>query len=176
MTTDIPPTGGLLVTSIFLGAVSSRACSGACKCCTGMAQSQGQHTLWGNSSFAVCHASDCSFCLVFLLAFSCVFAFSCLVFLVVLCYCASSFCMVLLLGCFCVCAPFLKSINARRKSPALILSLGHAGCKSIVSQRSLHNAPIFRLLLKVAVNGTHQCESLNFCGALRPNSTSLLLR
>jgi len=116
------------------------------------------------------------FCLVFLLAFSCVFAFSCLVFLVVLCYCASSFCMVLLLGCFCVCAPFLKSINARRKSPALILSLGHAGCKSIVSQRSLHNAPIFRLLLKVAVNGTHQCESLNFCGALRPNSTSLLLR
>ena len=28
-----------------------------------------------------------------------------------------------------------------------------------VSQRSLHNAPIFRLLLKVAVNGTHQCDS-----------------
>ena len=54
MTTDIPPTGGLLVTSIFLGAVSSRACSGACKCCTGMAQSQGQHTLWGNSSYS-CH-------------------------------------------------------------------------------------------------------------------------
>ena len=37
------------------------------------------------------------------------------------------------------------------------------------SQCSLHNAPIFRLLLKVAVNGTHQCESLNFCGALSPN-------
>ena len=34
------------------------------------------------------------------------------------------------------------------------------------SQRSLHNAPIFRLLLKVAVNGTHQCDFLNFCGAL----------
>ena len=33
------------------------------------------------------------------------------------------------------------------------------------SQRSLHNAPIFRLLLKVAVNGTHQCDFLNFCGA-----------
>ena len=32
------------------------------------------------------------------------------------------------------------------------------------SQRSLHNAPIFRLLLKVAVNGTHQCDFLNFCG------------
>ena len=36
------------------------------------------------------------------------------------------------------------------------------------SQCSLHNEPIFRLLLKVAVNGTHQCESLNFCGALAP--------
>ena len=32
------------------------------------------------------------------------------------------------------------------------------------SQRSLHNAPIFRLLLKVAVNGTHQCDYSNFCG------------
>ena len=30
------------------------------------------------------------------------------------------------------------------------------------SQRSLHNAPIFRLLLKVAVNGTHQCDFFNF--------------
>ena len=32
------------------------------------------------------------------------------------------------------------------------------------SQRSLHIAPIFRLLLKVAVNGTQQCEFFNFCG------------
>ena len=32
----------------------------------------------------------------------------------------------------------------------------------VASQRSLHNAPIFRLLLKVAVNGTHQCDFLNF--------------
>ena len=32
------------------------------------------------------------------------------------------------------------------------------------SQRSLHYAPIFRLLLKVAVKGTHQCDLLNFCG------------
>ena len=40
------------------------------------------------------------------------------------------------------------------------------------SQCSLHNAPIFRLLLKVAVNGTHQCESLNFCGDLCPNQFS----
>ena len=32
------------------------------------------------------------------------------------------------------------------------------------SQRSLHNAPIFRLLLKVAVNGAHQCDFLIFAG------------
>ena len=38
----------------------------------------------------------------------------------------------------------------------------------LASQRSLHNAPIFRLLLKVAVNGTHQCDFLNFCGGLGP--------
>jgi len=30
------------------------------------------------------------------------------------------------------------------------------------SQRSLHTEPIFRLLLKVAVNGTHQCDFFNF--------------
>ena len=33
------------------------------------------------------------------------------------------------------------------------------------SQRSLQIAPIFRLLLKVAVNGTHQCDFTNFWGA-----------
>ena len=38
--------------------------------------------------------------------------------------------------------------------------------KTLASQRSLHNAPIFRLLLKVAVNGTHQCDFQNFCGGL----------
>ena len=41
-----------------------------------------------------------------------------------------------------------------------------------LSQRSLHNASIFRLLLKVAVNGTHQCDFLIFCGASRPNIAS----
>ena len=40
------------------------------------------------------------------------------------------------------------------------------------SQRSLHNAPIFRLLLKVAVNGTHQCDFLNFCGASSPQQSA----
>ena len=39
---------------------------------------------------------------------------------------------------------------------------------SSVSQRSLHNEPIFRLLLKVAVKGTQQCEFLNFCGVYSP--------
>ena len=34
--------------------------------------------------------------------------------------------------------------------------------RQVASQRSLHNAPIFRLLLKVAVNGTHQCDSIEF--------------
>ena len=38
--------------------------------------------------------------------------------------------------------------------------------QSLPSQRSLHNAPIFRLLLKVAVKGTHQCDFMNFCGTL----------
>ena len=38
------------------------------------------------------------------------------------------------------------------------------------SQCSLHNEPIFRLLLNVAVNGTHQCESICFCcGPFSPN-------
>ena len=39
------------------------------------------------------------------------------------------------------------------------------------SQRSLHNAPIFRLLLKVAVKGTHQCDLHYFCGNVKfPNN------
>ena len=37
------------------------------------------------------------------------------------------------------------------------------------SQRSLHSAPIFRLVLKVAGNGTHQRDSHNFWGALSSN-------
>ena len=34
------------------------------------------------------------------------------------------------------------------------------------SQRSLQDAPVFRLLLKVAVKGTHQCDFFNFWGSL----------
>ena len=37
------------------------------------------------------------------------------------------------------------------------------------SQRSLHSAPIFRLLLKVALDWTHQCDFHNFWGALSSN-------
>ena len=45
-------------------------------------------------------------------------------------------------------------------SPALLhMSFAsQLACTHLASQRSLHNAPIFRLLLKVAVNGTHQCD------------------
>ena len=49
-----------------------------------------------------------------------------------------------------------------------------ANCVGGVSQRSLHNEPIFRLLLKVAVKGTQQCEFLNFCGTSCPNNSLLL--
>ena len=53
------------------------------------------------------------------------------------------------------------------------------GCCLRASQCSLHNAPIFRLLLKVAVNGTHQCESHNFwwsfCSNLHGTAGSLPL-
>ena len=57
-----------------------------------------------------------------------------------------------------------RSIIHRTQPP----KLDHDGA----SQRSLHNAPIFRLLLKVAVKGTHQCDFLNFCGALGPQHFS----
>ena len=46
--------------------------------------------------------------------------------------------------------------------------LARTVAKLRTSQRSLHNAPIFRLLLKVAVNGTHQCDFHNFCGTFGP--------
>ena len=44
-------------------------------------------------------------------------------------------------------------------------ALPPASC-ACVSQRSLQDAPIFRLLLKVAVKGTHQCDFFNFWGSL----------
>ena len=68
-------------------------------------------------------------------------------------------------------SPFQFMANRSGKLPAprpplgifqLALRQGFATPLGLVSQRSPHNAPIFRLLLKVAVNGTHQCELLNF--------------
>ena len=51
-----------------------------------------------------------------------------------------------------------KENHTNLKDETLILNIKEYGA----SQRSLHNAPIFRLLLKVAVNGTHQCDFFNF--------------
>ena len=79
---------------------------------------------------------------------------------------------------FCRDAPFNNSASQSKKInlycgsdlphvPALTVTRSLSKCASRLrcpqaSQRSLHNAPIFRLLLKVAVNGTHQCDFLNF--------------
>ena len=46
----------------------------------------------------------------------------------------------------------------------LIVVRSELNAQAYLSQRSLQPEPIFRLLLKVAVKGTHQCDSLNFCG------------
>ena len=62
VTTDMSPTGDLLVTSIFAGEVSSRACSGAFMCCAGMALSQWQHTLWGNRKIYIYKVSNSKKC------------------------------------------------------------------------------------------------------------------
>ena len=50
-------------------------------------------------------------------------------------------------------------------SDAISLKAENSATLSLASQCSLHVASIFRLLLKVAVNGTHQCDFINFCGA-----------
>ena len=55
VTTDMSPTGDLLVTSIFAGEVSSRACSG-------MALSQWRHTLWGNRKIYIYKVSNSKTC------------------------------------------------------------------------------------------------------------------
>ena len=64
----------------------------------------------------------------------------------------------------CLVVPLCCLIENTRIFTQLILVF--VGKHNRPSQRSLHNAPIFRLLLKVAVNGTHQCDFINFCGAL----------
>ena len=67
----------------------------------------------------------------------------------------------------CSAAPRRQTANT--ESPALVM---YPGPVSAASQRSLHTEPIFRLLLKVAVNGAHQCDFYNFCGASAPTIMS----
>ena len=66
------------------------------------------------------------------------------------------------LGKACVIYPLLaKDISKFGLHSPALLHMSFASqlaCTHLASQRSLHNAPIFRLLLKVAVNGTHQCD------------------
>ena len=59
------------------------------------------------------------------------------------------------------------------RSRESVESFATRGQRNKVSQRSLQSAPIFRLLLKVAVKGTHQCDFTNFWGAfeLQHNGT-----
>ena len=59
-------------------------------------------------------------------------------------------------------------------SPIVLHAAAISAWQCLPSQRSLHNAPIFRLLLKVAVNGTHQCDFLNFCGGLGPQHLTVV--
>ena len=60
--------------------------------------------------------------------------------------------------------------DAGRRKKQLIKWLcrnGFQHCQA--SQCSLYKAPVFRLLLKVAVHGTHECESVNCCRVFSPN-------
>ena len=41
---------------------------------------------------------------------------------------------------------------------------------------SLHNAPILRLLLKIAMSGMHQCDFLNLCEMQAPTNTRIPFR
>ena len=56
-------------------------------------------------------------------------------------------------------------MNENTTATADFNPLHESGPRS-ASQRSLQDAPIFRLLLKVAVKGTHQCDFFNFWGSL----------
>ena len=127
VTTDMSPTGDLLVTSIFAGEVFSWACLGAFMCCAGMALSQWQHTLWGNCWIYLCYMNGTLETLA------------------------------------------IKPPSTSFPRPLIQMLWLPPPCPS---QRSLHSAPIFRLLLKVAVNGTHQCDFHNFWGALCSNWTT----
>ena len=70
------------------------------------------------------------------------------------------------IGCFEWIAFSIRDV--RNNATQLLLAPSQRFGRAVASQRSLHNAPIFRLLLKVAVNGTHQCDYSNFCGDFGP--------
>ena len=150
MTTDILPTGRLLVTPIFLW--------GGCSL----------SLLEGTSRVALAlHYARCGTPLgvifsTYILSYS--QALPSVPFAALFCF--SDFWVLSVLS-----DPF-PSLMRRAYFRALLtshLKICPKICPKIhLSQRSLHNEPIFRLLLKVAVKGTQQCEFLNFCGVYSP--------
>jgi len=160
--------------------VSSWACSEALACCTGMALRQAQHTLWGNntliyqsqhqnkvSHYDTSYDSNVSRGISWWSVVSSILSL------------ANDMKRHYIITTYVPHYHDTRYVSWRfpehqtssgcwHNSLAKIFRLVlHAMLWNILaSQRSLHNAPIFRLLLKVAVNGTHQCDFLNFCGGL----------
>ena len=62
-----------------------------------------------------------------------------------------------------------KASSSDVANPITLTTQCFSHARNVLSQCSLQSAPIFRLLLKVAVNGTHQRESLHFCRDVRVN-------
>ena len=70
-----------------------------------------------------------------------------------------------------------KVATARKGVRAFRKHIWNASMEShVASQRSLHYTPIFRLLLKVAVNGTRQCDFLIFLRGFGPNNLTKSFR
>ena len=70
--------------------------------------------------------------------------------------------------CACFAMLAVRPFVANKRSVVYLLNGNtYYHLKPAVSQRSLQDAPIFRLLLKVAVKGTHQCDYSNFWGSSR---------
>ena len=110
-----------------------------------------------NWTFGVPSLCLCVFCVCV-----CVFFFVCVS--VCFFFVCVSVCCFFVFVCVCVCQCMQCRLRFLRRNGKF---------RGWSSQRSLHSAPIFRLLLKVAVNGTHQCDSHNFWGALSSNKHSV---
>ena len=190
------PTGDLLVTLIFLGEVSSWACSEAFTCCARPAHSWRQHTLWGKSTKCDCEASkfwssccdDKHILRSLFNSFLTILAEGAIALSVTLSGGAlfgswkllqfpSSLIVKVILAIFrrasaqqpqhAACSFKAMVVPNKFDNNHVLLIPGNVSSRQqqiIASQRSLHNAPIFRLLLKVAVKGTHQCDLHNFGG------------